>query len=197
MNLTYFFASAALLISILSFLYLRAYTKKRTTLERIPEDVRSEVQEIINEIDRITDRDLLLVEERIKYFKTTMQDCEKKINAIIDDADRRIGVLSREVESRARKEDVYTQIGRRGGAIPKPAPVLPETVVAPTPVAAAADAVAAASANANAESEIHETLTQKEKILNLSTAGYSAAQIASKLGINVSAVEMMLYVGEQ
>jgi hypothetical protein len=188
MNLSYIFASGALLISILSFIYLRAYTKKRTTLERIPDDVRSEVQEIINEIDRITDRDLLLVEERIKYFKTTMQDFEKKIHAIIDDADRRIGVLSREVESRARKEDVYTQIGRRGG-VPVPKPPPPETATAPDPTPTPTPA---------AESgEIHETLTQKEKILNLSARGYSAAQIASKLGINVSAVEMMLYVGEQ
>jgi hypothetical protein len=184
MNLSYIFASAALIVSILSFLYLRAYTKKRTTLERIPEDVRYEVQEIINDIDRHTDRDLRLVEERIKDFKNTMQDCEKKISATIADANRRIGVLSREVESRARREDVYTELGRGGGVSVPSAATPPTPDITPTPPATTTEAP-----------EIE--LSQKEKILNLSSAGYSATQIAGKLGMNVPAVEMMLYVGEQ
>jgi ATP/maltotriose-dependent transcriptional regulator MalT len=197
MNLSYIFASTALLVSILSFLYLRAYTKKRTTLERIPEDVRREVQEIINDIDRHTDRDSLLVEERIKQFKNTMQDCEKKINMIITDADRRIGVLSREVESRARREDVYAELGRRSGVrTPAPAPVPAQEIVYEAEQESPPTSIGEPDNKTTGEAPEIE-LTQKEKILRMSSAGFSAAQIAAKLAMNVSTVEMMLYVSEK
>jgi hypothetical protein len=103
----YIFSSLALLISVVSFFYLLSYIKKRTAVERIPEDTQEAVQQIIDEIDRITDRDSQLIEERVSQLKS-----------ILEETDRRIGTLSREVESRNRRDTAYAELGK--GKKPSP-----------------------------------------------------------------------------
>ncbi|MDR3301122.1 MAG: hypothetical protein LBT01_01140 [Spirochaetaceae bacterium] len=99
--MAYIFSSLALLVSVVSFFYLRFFVKRRTAIERIPEETQEAVQQILDEIDRITDRDSQLVEERVKQLKI-----------ILAETDRRIATLSREVESRPRRDTAYSELGK-------------------------------------------------------------------------------------
>ncbi|MDR0550921.1 MAG: hypothetical protein LBG72_02755 [Spirochaetaceae bacterium] len=75
--MAYLFSAAALLVSVISFFYLRGYVKKRTAIDRIPAETREAVDIIIGDIDRITDRDSLLIEERVRVLKEIMAQAEQ------------------------------------------------------------------------------------------------------------------------
>jgi hypothetical protein len=77
--MAYIFSSAALLISVVSFFIIFFYVKNRTRADRIPAETRLEVTKIINEIDRITDRDSELIEERVKKLKSLLEDVDRRI----------------------------------------------------------------------------------------------------------------------
>lgn len=64
-------------------------------------EYRAEVYRLIAEIDSATDRDSLLVEERIKSLKQTL-----------DDTDKRIAVYLRELDRSRSSEAMYANLGR-------------------------------------------------------------------------------------
>ncbi len=110
--------SGGLILSILnilfwalSFLYFRSYLVRKTGPERILADFRDEVDKLIAEIDAATDRDSVLIEDRIKSLRT-----------LLDEADRRIASYTREVERRSSEERAYAELGRyRGRSTTAPA----------------------------------------------------------------------------
>ncbi|MDR0540520.1 MAG: hypothetical protein LBG74_08510 [Spirochaetaceae bacterium] len=80
--MAYIFSSAALLAAVAGFFYLRAYVKKRTTIERVPAQTREAVDLILNDIDRVTDRDSLLVEERVRALREILAEVDKRIRIL-------------------------------------------------------------------------------------------------------------------
>jgi hypothetical protein len=95
------FSAASLIIAGFSFIYFRAYIRRRTGAERILADFKEEVDKLIADIDAYTDRDAALVEDRI----TTLR-------SLLDDADRRIAVYARELGRRQTQEAAYAALGR-------------------------------------------------------------------------------------
>jgi hypothetical protein len=167
MNLSYIFSALALLMSVVSFFYLRFYIKKRTSINIIEQDAREAVRQIINEIDRITDRDSALVEQRVKQFNEEMETRKKQLNAVLNEADRRIGVLSREVDVHVRRDDAYAKIESREQRVE------------------------------SRDLQNGAGLSNKEKALLMSARGVSSAQIANELGITVTEVEMAVFMQKQ
>lgn len=193
--MTYIFSSLALLISVLSFFYLRFYIKKRTLIERIPEETKEAVKQIINEIDRITDRDSQLIEERIGQLKL-----------ILEDADRRIGVLAREVDQRGRRDAAYAEIGRKVKNAPGRLPGSEEESAAlgaaikgktgEKKTGRRLDTVGRKKADkTHAPSKDPET--NKERAVSMAQAGLSPAQIAGKLEMSITEIEMALFLQKQ
>jgi hypothetical protein len=78
----YVFSAAALLISVCTFFCLRASVNRRLSASRIPEETREAVAQIINEIDRITDRDSQLIEERVRALKTILAETDRRVQAL-------------------------------------------------------------------------------------------------------------------
>lgn len=88
-------------ICIFSFFFFRWYIKRNTAAEQLLAEYRAEVYRLIAEIDSATDRDSLLVEERIKSLKQTL-----------DDTDKRIAVYLRELDRSRSSEAMYANLGR-------------------------------------------------------------------------------------
>ena len=110
--------NSAMIISIVSlslcvsgFLLLRRYIARKTDPRTLLADYRDEVFRLIAEIDAATDRDSLLVEERIKTLRKLMED-----------TDRRISVYMREVKRSQDSQAMYTSLGRGVRAALAPAP---------------------------------------------------------------------------
>ncbi len=144
MEATAAIAALGLILWAFSFLYLRSYLRRRTGVERILSDLREETNKLIAEIDAATDRDVTLVEDRVKALR-----------ALIEDADKRVSTFTREVERRGAEERAYAELGRRSKR-PHPAPepvqsYLPGSAAAPAPVPRTAPVPAMASVAAGAE----------------------------------------------
>jgi hypothetical protein len=100
MYLSLVFSSVSLILCGFSFVFFRAYLRRRTGPERILGEFREEADKLIAEIDAITDRDAALVGERIKTLRT-----------LLEDVDRRIAVYNREVNREKKQEAAYAELG--------------------------------------------------------------------------------------
>ncbi|MCL2184267.1 MAG: helix-turn-helix domain-containing protein [Treponema sp.] len=92
---------------IVMFFYLKWYIKKRTSGSELmngtgfDDKYKEEIFRFISDIDRITDRDSQVIEERIR-----------KLNSIIEEADKRIAVYVKELEKSKNSETLYKSLGR-------------------------------------------------------------------------------------
>ena len=86
---------------LIIFFYLKWYIKKRTSPSGLLDDYRTEIGRLIAEIDKATDRDSQLVEDRIKQLKS-----------VIEETDKRISLYVKELEKSRSGEVLYTSLGK-------------------------------------------------------------------------------------
>jgi hypothetical protein len=84
---------------LLIFFYFKWYINR--SLKGLLSEYRDEVYRMIADIDAATDRDSRLVEDRIVKLKT-----------ILDEADKRVSVYTKEFERSRSGEVLYTSLGR-------------------------------------------------------------------------------------
>ncbi|MDR2397212.1 MAG: hypothetical protein LBD74_00455 [Spirochaetaceae bacterium] len=212
---------------VIFFIYCRAYLRRRTGSERILAEFREEVYQLIGEIDAATDKDALLVEERIKNLRS-----------ILEEVDKRMNVHLREMDRRRSQEEAYAELGRKhslSGAS--------SALIQPFPTVY--DRFAGASAPVNTEALPHEEIAAaetelpaatvvgfsppgadsvpprlkreplgprivrsareitpkappfQEQVADLSKAGLSAGLIAARLGVSLSEVELAIAIAER
>jgi len=195
----------SLCLCISGFFFFRWYIAKKTAASSLLPDYRTEVYRMIADIDAATDRDLLLVEERIKTLKQ-----------LLDDTDRRISVYMRELQRSRSSEAMYASLGRgiRAALDSHPAtePELPADQPPAEPPAANAaytanqtDAKAPAARKRSAKRKpapegedalFAQTPPAKPKIkvqiAELSAQGLSPSEIASRLELSIAEVDLAL-----
>jgi len=86
--------------------YVKSQLRKALELDSLLLNVRKEVGILTTELNQTTDRNISLVEDRMEALRS-----------LLDEADRRMGVIRKEVETRAVEREVYSRLGR-----PHPAP---------------------------------------------------------------------------
>lgn len=99
-------AGVSLVLWAGTFLYFRSYLARRTGADRVLRELREEVEKLVSEVDLATDRDVTLVEDRIKTLR-----------ALLDESDKRIATMKREAERRLSEERAYSDLGRRATAL--------------------------------------------------------------------------------
>jgi hypothetical protein len=195
-------AAASLMVSGFSFLFCFAYLKRRTGREYILGELNDEVERLVRDVNEITNRDTLLVEDRVKTLK-----------ALLDDIDRRIALLAGEVSRRHTQEEVYIELGK----LRNPAVDLEPTVSAPPPPPKAAKPALTISPSV-AETETGRTPPSQtysprivrsatpivpkpppfaEQVAGLYRAGLSPSLIATRLGATLSEVELAIALVER
>ncbi|MDR2633486.1 MAG: hypothetical protein LBC51_07680 [Treponema sp.] len=186
-------------------------------------EFREEVYKLIAEIDAATDKDALLVEERIKTLRS-----------ILEEVDKRISVHLREVDRRQFQEEAYAELGRKrsmtkpfsaliqpfpkahdlfSGSAPKSGTEADsqknEAVEEERPLASSAAVGFTMPADSRpkplsvprivrAQREIEpKPLPFAEQVAELSKAGLSASLIAARLGVSISEVELAIAISER
>jgi hypothetical protein len=220
-------SAGSLILSGFTFVFFLIYLKRRTSRERIlaglTADFREEAAKIEREINAVTDRDVTLVEDRVKTLR-----------ALLEDTDRRIAVYAREFERRRSQEETFAALDRetdaeavkdarqetdavsagseetgRSGTV-KPAE---NTVYLPAelfrPAAAVKDAPSDGSAAPAPASPYTKHVTRSarpltpkplpfaEKVAELYRAGFSSSLIASRLGAAITEVELAIALAER
>ncbi|MFA6508170.1 MAG: hypothetical protein WCT14_18850 [Treponemataceae bacterium] len=213
-------AAVALVFWAASFLYFRSYLSKRTSSQRILAEFRDEVEKLVAEIDAATDRDVQLVEERMKALRS-----------LLDEAEKRIGTMRREVDRRSSEERAYSELGKRARTMPLfsedvPQPTRAGTVLPaitlPLPAQSSSPESQPKSMRNNAVSEpsqpqspgaetpgeahearfirsqmqvIPKEVPFADRVAELHRAGFSAEIIATRLGKTVGEVELVIALG--
>jgi hypothetical protein len=102
-------SAGSLILSGFTFVFFLNYLKRRTSRERVlaelTADFREEAAKIEREINAVTDRDVTLVEDRVKTLR-----------ALLEDADRRIAAYVREFERRRSEEETFAALDRETSA---------------------------------------------------------------------------------
>ena len=101
MNITIIVIIICVSFCFFIFFYFKWYIKRRTSVSVFLEEYQTEVHRLIAEIDSATDRDSLLVEDRINRLKT-----------ILEETDKRVAVYARELDRSRTGEALYTSLGR-------------------------------------------------------------------------------------
>ncbi|MDR0525483.1 MAG: hypothetical protein LBG90_06395 [Spirochaetaceae bacterium] len=179
------FSAGSLILCAVFFLYFKAYLRRRTGPDRLLAEFREEVYKLIAEIDTATDKDALLVEERIKTLR-----------GILEEADKRIGVLLREMDRKQFQEETYSELGRKrqvlGGAQKK---AVPGVVPFPDPLPPEEPTESAGPHIVIPEKQIEpKALPIREQILDLSRAGLDSRLIALRLGLSIAEVETAIAI---
>jgi hypothetical protein len=101
MNINYIVLFICLSFCLFIFFYIKWYIKRRTSAFGLLPEEKIEVSRLIVEINAVTDRNLLLIEDKIKQLKE-----------VLDDTDKRISVYVKELEKSRTGEALYTNLGR-------------------------------------------------------------------------------------
>jgi len=114
MSIPLFISIFCLAFCLIFFFYTKWYIKRKISVSELLAEYRTEVYRLNTEINAVTDRNLLLVEDRIK-----------KLKEILDDTDKRIKVYVQELDRSRTGEALYTSLGKGIRAALKTAPENP------------------------------------------------------------------------
>lgn len=195
--------------------FLKSRLNRALGLESLLESVRKEVRALDIELNETADRNVSLLEDRMKSLRE-----------LLDEADRRMGVVKRELGRREAEREVYSQLGRKAHRQPQasPAPkgeeapeLFAEPKAGPAQTAAAAPLPPEPSPPPAGEEPIKLSLgrpqrplpevsraaesvippkSRREEALELYRQGFSADIIAVRLGATVAEIELLVSLEE-
>ena len=91
------------------YLILKAKLKQLVDPKAILESIREEVDRIIVELNSTTDRNITLLEEKVQ-----------SLSNLLEQADKKIGILRREIEKHELSGKVYSELARSGNRVAEP-----------------------------------------------------------------------------
>jgi hypothetical protein len=196
--------------------FLKAKIGRALELDSLLDSVRKEVRALNIELNETTDRNISLIEDRMK-----------SLHELLDEADRRMGVVKRELSRRETEREVYNHLGRRaqGASRPRleaelpasePLPVAqtpPEPQVrlspavegeGPIPLSFAREKESGRASDSprplpevvRAEGSVIPPKSRREEALDLYREGFSADIIAKRLGATVAEIELLISLEE-
>ena len=190
----------ALLAQIASFAILYAVFNRRIRKQlskgQLLEEIRDEVHGLLVELNQTTDRNVGLVEERITRLRSLLSDSDKKIQ-----------ILSREIEKHQVGVDVYEKLKKSSRRMPSPEPALPQpTSQAQQPNGGEINngpgnrresPIQISGSDADvAQSHVPESDVRKEslsdRVMRLARQGFDSRIIAQKLDSTLGEVELIL-----
>lgn len=197
----------AVLLFILNLVLMPIFYARLKTVfspQKILANLKTEVDNLVADIGRETDRDVAILENRIVALRT-----------LIDEADRRVGLARRETEKKSREALILDALSETS---PKPAVTevspgysdfrkpdkpnfdkFPETG-APEPAISAPEPAISAVHVYNRNSfvrrpvPIQPSVPVHEKVIDLARKGLSAEFIASTLSLSQGEVELIINI---
>jgi transcriptional regulator len=103
------FGALAIAGYFLVYLILKAKLKRFVDPKAILESIREEVDRIIVEMNSTTDRNITLLEDKVQ-----------SLSNLLEQADKKIGILKREIEKHELSAKVYSELARNGKRVQEP-----------------------------------------------------------------------------
>jgi hypothetical protein len=205
-----FFVLAALDVAGLVAIWfaLKVRVDRRLELDSLLSGVREEARALITELNETADRNVSLVEDRVKGLRE-----------LLDETDRRMGLVRRELRTRESEREVFARLSARRPivpAAPEPAPA-PATAPAPRGAAEAPIQFSLGPRDEDREADrppeiapersdlpevgvseerIEVAKSPRERAVELHRQGFSAQVIAARVGATVAEIELMIEMEE-
>ncbi|MEA1910564.1 MAG: hypothetical protein U9N32_02685 [Spirochaetota bacterium] len=128
-------------------------------------ELESEVNDLVRELNLTADRNINILEDKIKT-----------LTAILNDADKRIKILGSEAGKSKSESVIYNKLGKISGKAESDVSPKMEPVVSPV-------------------KKVVE-LNKKERIIELHKNGFASSVIATKAGLTVGEVELIISLVE-
>jgi hypothetical protein len=204
---------------LLIYVLLRDRVRRATTADSQIAEIRDEVSRLLVELNQVTDRNIALVEERMTALSELLAVADKKLGLLRRESDKHdVGtrIYSRLAEGRTPREEEMRGVPRREemrgvprradtrGMSPAATAGLSPAATAGLSPAATAGLSPAATAAVEAGAvplavELSETpspraeLTDaRQRVLMLHRAGFSQSLIASRVGMPLGEVELII-----
>lgn len=209
MNTLIALSLTVLLVNFAAMVIFYRFLRSRFSPKRVLGDLRSEVDKLIVDLGREADRDVALLESRVKNLRS-----------LIDEADRRILVADRETARKERERAALSVQDPPSAPIERETPPVPQektasesrarnrTIEAESKPAATGFPEEPASAPSRSDREpvmiytrplikrsetpIEPVVPVRERVLDMARKGFAAPMIAQTLSLPLGEVELIL-----
>jgi len=176
--MTAVFAAIILVLMGGGFLYLKVRVDRVVSGEEWIHKIRDEIDQLVLEMNQTAERNVALLENRIKALQ-----------ALLTEADKKITVLQKESEKSDMSRQVYTHLKKQSVTVPpvhhkEPAgkpdlPLFDQIETPPSP-----------PKEHNAEPAKNRSL--KDRVMELYSQGFSSEIISQKLGASISEIDLII-----
>jgi hypothetical protein len=168
---------------LLLYVLLIDRVKRASTTQAQIAEIRDEVSRLLVELNQTTERNIAVMEDKIA-----------SLNEVLSQADKKIGLLHREIE----KHDVGSQIySRLAEKKPKAVPVrqeapVPPPAAEPEPAPAGPSPRPVMAREQPLAVELSDGPDLHERVMMLHRSGFGPALIASRVGVPLGEVELII-----
>ncbi|WP_020612459.1 DUF6115 domain-containing protein [Sediminispirochaeta bajacaliforniensis] len=161
--------SVAINIILMAFAYIRLSKEigRRRKSDSLLREIREEAEEIVREINQVTDRNVGLIEDSIR-----------RLTEKLSDADKRITLLGKAAENKEKERITYSHLRRPLTEMQNPLPDF--------------DQMRGDEKESSAKQKQETQPPLRERVLEMSRNGFSSQVIAQKTGATVGEVELMI-----
>jgi hypothetical protein len=149
------------------FLYLRNKIEKAVSSEEWISRIRDEIDELVLEMNQTAERNVALLEDRIKALEN-----------LLEEADKKLILMQKETEKSDLSRQVYTHLKKNA--------VAPKEEVPPS------QGIQLTLADEEREHEKEKPLSLKEQVMSLYGQGFSADIISQKLKSSIAEVDLII-----
>jgi hypothetical protein len=166
---------------LLLYVVLSNRVKKATTVQSQIDEIREEVSRLLVELNQTTDRNVAVLEDKIA-----------SLNEVLSSADKKIGLLQREIEKHDVGSQIYSRLAERKPqrppeAVPAPAvPPEPAQKTAPRSVPPRVEKAPALAVELSEKPDLHE------RVMMLHRSGFAPSLIASRVGVPLGEIELII-----
>lgn len=152
MKLSLFFLAVGInaIVVLIIYLGLKRQLRNSTGAAGLLDEIRDDIEALIVEINQITDRNVSIIEDKVK-----------QLNQLLEGADKRITLLKREGDKNSIEMPRYNDLKK-------------------------------SSVKEIEHVRSEQKISKKEQILGLHRNGFSSGIIASKTGISIGEVELII-----
>ena len=195
-------------VNLILWIILFRKFKKQFSSDAILENIRLEIDKLLTEINRETDRDLTLVDGKIAELKKVMEDAERRINLALTEENkkqnekkvlshiknRKIGVNFSTVGSQNKSAEQYLDFIDESVSA---SPVVVETRNEPVVEKSEEEHVAVPEKKPElhisySDNPVKVEKSLRGKVLDLWKLGFTAEIIAEKLSVSITEIQMII-----
>jgi len=176
--MTAVFATIIIVLMGGGFLYLKVRVDRVVSGEEWIHKIRDEIDQLVLEMNQTAERNVALLENRIKVLQSLLAEADKKIM-----------VLQKESEKSDMSRQVYTHLKKQAVTVPQDKNKKAEE----TPDLPLFD-LAEGQGKTAKESSVpqQENRSLKDRVMDLYSQGFSSEIISQKLGASISEIDLII-----